>query len=317
MKKTIKFLFVLWVCSNTLSYAQQDPQFSEYQFNQMVINPAYAGSRDALSAVIVVRQQWSGFSGVPRTQSFSLHGPLKQKRIGLGLSGYADQIGPQKTTGLYGNFAYLLPINNKLRISFGLRAGMLNYNMDWNKITYKDANENQAAINPPKSKTILDLDAGLYLKSNTFYCGLSATHLSGPRIYDENYNITINNNPQNYNLQYRLNTHLFFIISKGFKANENLVINPTIMAKSVKGITNIDINLNFLLKQRIWLGAYYRTRSSVGALAQVFVTERLRIGYTYDMGLGKTLRNLGGSHEIMLGFDFNTYKSKMLSPRFL
>ena len=298
-----------------VGFAQQDPQFSQYQFNQMVINPAYAGSRDALSAVVNVRQQWSGFDGAPRTQAFSLHGPLKKKRIGLGLSGYADQIGPKKTVGVYGSFAYILPITNKLKLSFGLRGGIVSYNFDWSKISYQNPNEGPSNFSPQSQHTIVDVDAGLFLKSNSFYCGISVTHLNGAKIYNEN--ISVINTPTTYNLNYNLNTHMFFIISKGFKLSENLVFNPTIMIKTVKGITTGDINANFLIKQRVWIGTFYRGENSIGALLQVYVTEKLRIGYAYDVSMSHVQRQLGSGHEIMIGFDFNTVKSKMLSPRYL
>jgi type IX secretion system PorP/SprF family membrane protein len=297
------------------SFAQQDPQYSQYQFNQMVINPAYAGSRDALSAVIDVRQQWSGFDGAPRTQAFSLHGPLKKKRIGLGLSGYADQIGPKKTVGVYGTFAYILPINNKLKLSFGLRGGILSYNFDWNKISYQNPNEGALNYAPQSQHTVADVDAGLFLKSNSFYGGVSATHINGAKVYNEK--IVVVSTQSTYDLNYTLNPHLFFIVSKGFKLNDNLIFNPTLMIKHVSSVNSTDINLNFLIKQRAWVGVFVRGGNTVGALAQFYITPQFRIGYTYDTSLGKTQKQLGSGHEIMIGFDFNTFKSKMLSPRYL
>lgn len=312
MKKLITTLVSV---SALVGFAQQDPQFSQYQFNQMVINPAYAGSKDALSAVVDVRQQWSGFDGAPRTQAFSLHGPLKKKRIGLGLSGYADQIGPKKTVGVYGSFAYILPITNKLKLSFGIRGGIVSYNFDWNKISYQNPNEGTANYTPQSQHTILDVDAGLFLKSNSFYCGISATHINGAKVYDEK--ISILNTTKSYDLNYNLSPHLFFIISKGFKLSESVVFNPTLMIKNVKGITSGDINMNFLIKQRVWLGAFYRGESTLGGLIQVYVTEKFRVGYAYDFSMNSTQRTLGSGHEIMIGFDFNTFKSKMLSPRYL
>ncbi len=312
MKKIITSIALVLTA---VGFAQQDPQFSQYQFNQMVINPAYAGSRDALSAVVNIRQQWSGFDGAPRTQAFSLHGPLKKKRIGLGLSGYADQIGPKKTVGVYGSFAYILPIKNKLKLSFGLRGGIVSYNFDWSKISYQNPNEGPSNYIPQAQHTIVDVDAGLFLKSNSFYCGISATHLNGAKIYSESINVI--NTPTTYNLNYNLNTHLFFIISKGFKLSENVVFNPTIMIKNVKGITTGDLNANFLIKQRVWLGAFYKGESTIGGLFQVYVTEKLRIGYAYDVSINRTQKLLGSGHEIMIGFDFNTTKAKMLSPRYL
>lgn len=298
--------------------AQQDPQYSQYQFNQMVINPAYAGTKDALSAVLDIRKQWSGFDGAPSTQSFSFHGPLKKKRIGLGLSAYNDAVGPKRVTAAYGNISYILPINSKLKLSFGLRAGVVNYVFDFSKINYRDPGEMNAMANISTNKLKPDFDAGLFLKSNSFYAGFSATHLNAAYVYQDKISYTnISGSQTEYDLTYRLSTHVFAIVSKGFAVNDNLVINPTIIYKGSKSIGNIDVNLNFLIKQRLWLGAFARSSGSVGALVQVIVTDNIKIGYSFDAGLGKVQRKLGNGHEIMIGFDLNTFKSKMLSPRYL
>ncbi len=315
MKKIVLIIYVFIVAN---VFAQQDPQYSQYQFNQMVINPAYAGTRDALSAVIDIRKQWSGFDGAPQTQSFSFHGPLKKKRIGLGLSAYNDAIGPKRVTAAYGNISYILPLTNKLKLSFGLRAGIVNYVFDFNKINYKDAGENIAYANLATNKIKPDFDGGLFLKSNSFYAGLSATHLNAAYIYKENIAFTNATGKQiEYDLTYKLNTHVFAIISKGFSIGENLVINPALIYKGTGAIGNIDLNLNFLIKQRLWLGTFMRSDATIGALMQVVVTNNLRIGYSYDTGTNKIQKRLGNGHEIMIGFDFGTFKSKMLSPRYL
>ena len=299
-------------------YAQQDPQYSQYQFNQMIINPAYAGTKDVLSAVIDVRKQWSGFDGAPSTQSFSFHGPLKKKRIGLGLSAYNDAIGPKRITAAYGNISYILPITNKLKLSFGIRAGFVNYVFDFSKMNYKDAGETNAVANLSTNKFKPDFDAGLYLKSNSFYAGFSATHLNSAYIYNDKVSFTnASGNQMEYDLTYKLNMHIFGILSKGFAVGENLVINPTLIYKGTKSVINIDGNLNFLIKQRLWLGVFYRSDATVGALAQVIISNNVRIGNSFETGISKVQKRLGNGHEIMIGFDFNTFKSKMLSPRYL
>jgi type IX secretion system PorP/SprF family membrane protein len=298
--------------------AQQDPQYSQYQFNQMVINPAYAGTKDALSAVLDIRKQWSGFDGAPSTQSFSFHGPLKKKRIGLGLSAYNDAIGPKRVTAAYGNISYILPINNKLKLSFGLRAGLVNFVYDFNKIIYKDPGEVNAYANLSSNKMKPDFDAGLFLKSSTFYAGFSATHLNSAYVYQDKISYTnVTGSNIEYDLTYRLNTHVFAIVSKGFAVGDNLVINPTLIYKGSKSIANIDANVNFLIKQRLWLGSFLRSSGTVGALVQIIITENIKVGYSFDTGITRAQKKLGNGHEIMIGFDMNTFKSKMLSPRYL
>jgi len=298
--------------------AQQDPQYSQYQFNQMVINPAYAGNKDALSAVIDIRKQWGGFQGAPSTQSFSFHGPLKKKRIGLGLSAYNDAIGPKRVTAAYSNISYILQLSSKLKLSFGLRAGFVNYVFDFNKMNYKDPGETNAFANMSSNKIKPDFDAGIYLKSNSFYAGFSATHLNSAYIYNDKISYTnVSGSQVEYDLTYKLNTHIFAIISKGFSVNDNLVINPTIIYKGTIAVSNVDANLNFLIKQRVWLGVFYRSDATLGGLMQVYVTDKIKVGYAFDMSMGKVQKRLGNGHEIMIGFDLNTFKSKMLSPRYL
>ncbi|MDF2448833.1 MAG: type secretion system rane protein PorP/SprF [Bacteroidota bacterium] len=315
----MKNIFLILGCVMTMrGVCQQDPQYSQYQFNQMVINPAYAGTKDALSAVVDIRRQWSGFDGAPSTQSFSFHGPLKKKRIGLGLSAYNDAIGPKRITAAYGNISYILPISNKMKMSFGIRAGVVNYVFDFNKMNYKDPGETNAFANVATNKLKPDFDAGIYLKSNSFYAGVSATHLNSAYIYQDRISYTnISGSQIEYDLTYRLNTHVFAIVSKGFSVNDNLVINPALIYKGTKAVNNIDGNLNFLINQRVWLGVFYRSEATVGALMQVYITNVFKIGYAFDTGISRVQKRLGNGHEIMIGFDFNTFKSKTLSPRYL
>jgi type IX secretion system PorP/SprF family membrane protein len=315
MKKIIISFFCLSLF--IVSKAQQDPQYSLYQFNQMVINPAYAGARDAIAIVVDGRKQWVSFPGAPTTLGFSVHAPVLNNKVGVGLNVVSDQIGAKSVTGAYGNFAYILKLNNKYKLSFGLRAGYLNYQFNFSKVTYKDANETTMSDLATANKGTVDFDAGLFLKSNSFFCGLSASHLNQAKIYSADYS-SVNGlgTTQNYNTTYVLNSHLFFIIGKAFAVNENFIISPSIMVRRVREQTSTDINFNCLISKRLWLGLYSRVGYGFGALFQVYATDKLRIGYSYDTGLGGK-KTLGSSHEIMLGFDFGNYKAKTLSPRFL
>ena len=297
--------------------AQQDPQYSLYQFNQLAINPAYAGAHDAIAVVIDARKQWVSFPGAPTTLGFSIHSPVLNNKVGLGLNVVSDQIGAKSTTGAYGNFAYILKLGNKSKLSFGLRAGYLNYKFNFSKVNYKDANEASLADLSNVNKGTVDIDAGMFLRTNTFFMGISATHLNKAKIYSQDYtSLNSSGGTQSYTSNYILNPHLFVIVGKAFSINENLVFSPSIMIRKVNTTATGDLNLNFFIKQKLWLGAYIRNDYGFGALFQVYATDKLRIGYSYDTGLGSKKR-LGSSHEIMIGFDFGNYKSKMVSPRFL
>lgn len=315
--KKISLIGVFLVLANSFQ-AQQDPQYSLYQFNQMAINPAYAGSRNALAVVMDMRKQWVSFPGAPTTLGATIHAPVMNNKVGLGLNVVSDQIGARSTTGIYGSIAYIAKLNNKFKLSFGLRAGYLNYKFNFNKVNYKDVNEASLVDLSNVNKGALDMDAGLYLRSNTFYMGVSATHINGASVYNKDYTVlnSVTGLNRNVSASYIMSTHLFLVAGKAFSINENLVFSPSVMVKYVSSRATADLNLNFLMNKRLWLGVFLKQGYGAGLLAQVYATEKLRIGYAYDSGLGSK-KILGSSHEMMIGFDFGNYKTKTVSPRFL
>ncbi|WP_317896733.1 PorP/SprF family type IX secretion system membrane protein [Aurantibacillus circumpalustris] len=290
--------------------AQQDPQYSLYQFNQMIINPAYAGARDALAIIALRRDQWVGFPGAPKTMVLSIHAPIANKNIGIGLSVVRDDIGPRSTTGFYGNFAYILKLNQKFKLSFGLNGGYNSYNFNFDEIDFKK-DEVPAELSKNLTKGTLDINAGLFLRSKSFFVGFSASHINSPKVYSYE-TASINQGK----FTYKEFTHLFFSLGNSFVFSENLVFAPTILLKQVKSDFGMDINCNFFLYKRLWLGAFYRSEYGPGALVQFYATDKLRFGLSYDTGLGNASK-LGSSFEVMIGFDFAPTKAKMINPRFL
>lgn len=288
--------------------AQQDPQYNLYQFNQLVINPAYAGARDGISVVGSVRSQWSGFDGAPRTTALSVHSPILNKNLGVGLTVVRDVMGPRNMTGFYANAAYILKLNQKFKLSFGLNAGYNSYKFDYTQLNFKTT-ETNSQVYYSQGKGIIDLGTGLYLKSNTFFAGLSITHLNKTTVYD----FATGGTNQ---LMYTLDPHIFFTMGKSFSLNEYVIFAPTIMVRSVTGATNGDLNLNFFLFKKLWLGAFYKGGYGPGFLLQYYITPKLKAGYSFDTGT-KSVRHLGPAHEVIISFDFSEIKSKIISPRFL
>jgi len=287
--------------------AQQDPQYSQYMFNQLVLNPAYAGSKEALSSTLIARNQWVGLDGAPKTITLSLHAPLKKKKVGLGLTVIGDQVGPVKSIGLLGSYAYRIPLGNG-KLSFGLRAGIYDYTYNWAEITYKDQADVYNTQNTT-SKIVPTADAGIYYYTNTLYTGLSVTHLYNGRL-------TSVSSVDGDNAI--LSPHLFFTFGKSWAFSDKLTFAPSLVLKAAKGApATADLNACFLLKERVWLGVSFRTGYGIVALAEFQLTDKLKLGYSYDIGLNKIGRYGGGSHEIMIGYDFNIFKSKMMSPRYL
>lgn len=314
MKKALIFVIAL-VAGKAV--AQQDPQYNLYQYNQMVINPAYAGARDAIAIVSDVRKQWLGFKGAPTTMVFSIHSPIANNKVGIGLNAMNDKIGAKSITSVYGNFSYILKVNNKTKLAFGARAGYSMYKFDFTEVKYKDTEEAAYTDLASANKGALDVDAGLYLRTNTFYCGVSATHLNNGKVYNKSFQVRDTGGvASDYSLSYVLRPHIFLTMGKSFVVKENFLISPSIMVKNVQKKTTVDVNLNFFVAKRIWFGAFVRQGYGFGGLFQVLVTNQFRIGYSYDVGTGDR-KNLGSSHEIMLGFDIRKNKSKMVSPRFL
>jgi len=316
MKKIV--YIVVMVLLGKHVFAQQDPQYSQYMFNQVVINPAYVGSKEALSATMDMRKQWVAMEGSPRTGTISLHGPLPIKSIGLGGHLVNEAIGPVKWSSAHFDFAYRFKLG-KGKLSLGLAGGMVNYNMTLTQSDYKDPGEafpNQN-LGP---KTAFDVGTGFYYYSSSFYIGGSVTHLNRPNLYKDTYYFTNAASVKDTSyINFNLRPHSFLYLGKGFLINENLVVNPSILFKddNTGRLGTVDVNCNFLLKKKLWLGLSYRSGYGVVGLFQYSVTEQLKIGYSYDRGFNRIGIAGRGSHEIMIGYNFNIFKSKMLSPRYL
>lgn len=314
-KKTvlIKRLLVLFCCLSSFFHknasqlhAQQDPQYSQYMFNQLAINPGYAGSKEAISAAMFFRSQWTGMPGSPKTQTITVHGPTKKKKVALGFTVIADEVGPKKSVGALGTYAYRIKLG-KGKLSMGLRVGAYRYVFDWNKIEYKDKTDVYNQIGT-SAKNVLTADAGAYYYTNTMYAGFSATHLNYGRL-------TTVDNQNGDNAQ--LKPHLFFTGGKAWAISDKLVFSPSCMVKVVVNTpVTADINFSFLIQKRLWVGLSARSFYGLSAYMQFYATNKFKIGYAYDFGINKVGRAGGGSHEIMLSYDLKIAKPPFISPRY-
>lgn len=309
--KNLKFLAILLITNLGLiinsgdSFAQQDGQFSQYMFNPFVINPAYAGSRDALSVLLVGREQWLSMPGAPSTQTLSINSKVKN-RVGLGLQIFNDAIGPKNVTGYLGTYAYRFPLF-KGKLAFGLRFGAFTYKYHWDKIEYKDPNDVYNTGNVTQT-TVLNSDFGAFYNTKTYYFGLSYNHLGG------NSRITSTQIP---GADAQLSSHIFITAGKTFEINDNLALQPSILVRAVEGAPiNTDINFNMLLNKKIWFGVSYRTSKTIVLLSQFYATDKLRFGYSFDYGMNRIGKLGGGTHELFIGYDFDVQKNKTISPRY-
>lgn len=286
--------------------AQQDPQYSQYMFNPLVINPAYAGCKDALNATLLLRNQWVGVDGAPKTQTFSIHTPLSKKKIGIGLHVLADQIGPRKNTGVFGSYSYKINLP-KGKLSMGLRFGVFQYVYNWNSIEHFDQTDNVYFQNKT-TYIVPSADFGTYYYNNDMYIGASVTHLFNGRITS----VAVNGDNASFV------PHVFVTAGKAFDITSSVLISPSLVVRTAQHApVNFDINCNVLLQQKFWMGISYRSSHGIVIISQIVVTDRLRVGYSYDWGFSELDKLSTGTHEIMLGYDFSLLrKSRIVSPRY-
>ena len=286
------------------SVAQQDPQYTQYMYNTMSVNPAYAGQRDVLSASGLYRTQWVGIDGAPKTVTFGIHSPLENNRLGLGLNIVSDQLGPATETSMDANFSYTSPMDilGETELSFGVKAGLHLLDTDWSKGIYRNPdaafNENVNLISPT-------LGAGLYLHDNNWYLGLAVPNFLTTNHYDD--------------FQESLATeriHYFLIGGYVFDVSYDTKLKPAFLVKAVSGAPIIaDLSINALIKDSFTLGLAYRWDDSVSGLVGFQVSDGLYIGYAYDLTTTNLNNYNSGSHEIMLRFELRS-AGKILSPRF-
>ncbi|MDQ3190751.1 MAG: type IX secretion system membrane protein PorP/SprF [Bacteroidota bacterium] len=301
-----KFLItIILSITVAMGFAQQDAQFSQYMFNPFVLNPAYAGSREAFSAVAINRNQWISIPGAPNTQTLSLNTPLA-KRVGVGLQVFNDAIGPKNTVGYLASYAYRIPLRIG-KLAFGLRAGGLTYNFNWDKIEYKDPND-VYNFNNRTQTTVFNADFGIFYNTKTLYTGISANHIG--------YNQRIT--PVNLEgVESHLRMHLFYTIGNTFEINDRIALQPSLLIKAVVNAPlNADINMNLIVDQKFWVGLSWRAKNALVLLTQFRITDNFRFGYSYDMGINRIGRLGRGSHELFIGYDFNLRKVKSISPRY-
>lgn len=298
------------VSTGTL-FAQQQPMYTMYMWNQLIINPGYAGSRDALTASAVWREQWVGLDGAPSTQVVSIHSPLPNDKVGLGLTVQNDHIGPTNNTGVWGDFAYRLQVTEKSKLSFGLRAGFNIYQSDL--LSLNNIESNDPAFNKNVENNFLpNFGFGAYYYSNRGYVGISM-----PTIIQNE--INSGNNPGDDKLDV-LNRHYYLMAGYVFSLSKDslgVMFKPSTVIRVVNGApVSFDLTANFLLKQKLWLGASYRFQDSFAAIASFQFTPHLQAGYSYDFGTSDLRSYNGGSHEIMLTYDFFKNEVKTKNPRY-
>lgn len=291
--------------------AQQDPMYTHYMYNTLSINPAYAGSRDALTITALHRSQWVNFDGAPSTQTLTLHSPISVKHIGLGLAASNDRIGPINNTVVSGSFAYRMQLNEKSKLALGVSGGVNILQSDLSSLQLDDQNDISFQENIV-NRVRPSFGVGIYYSRERFYAGVSVPNL----LENDYYSATQTNGVVSLGKSRR---HYFFIAGAVFNLSTNLAFKPTALVKMVPGAPiQADATASFILMKRLLLGAMYRTGDGAGLLVGFDLTQQFHIGYSYDYSLGlRTAKYNQGSHEILLRYDFIFSSKKQIhSPRY-
>jgi type IX secretion system PorP/SprF family membrane protein len=288
-----------------LSFAQQDAQFTQYMYNTININPAYAGSRGAMSIFGLYRTQWVGLDGAPTTSAFSINTPINNSRLGFGLSVVTDAIGPTSDQTISGDLSYTIPFADEVKLSFGIKGSLNLFNFDRNKLNL-DPLIIDPALNNISNELSPNIGAGIYLHSDKYYFGASVPNFLEDRKYNDN-SVSV----------FKERMTSYFIGGYVFDFSPNLRFKPAFLTKLVTGApVQVDVSGNFLLYEKLTLGVAYRWDAAVSALAGFQISDGLFVGYGYDRE-STNLRNYNsGSHEIFLRFELFNRVKKLVSPRF-
>lgn len=312
MRKIVLVLGI-WIAGG-VAYAQQSAQYTQYIFNGLIVNPAYAGSKDIWNVNAIYRDQWTGLEGAPTTQTFSADGSIKGGKLGLGFQAINDEIGVDGQLSLMANAAVRLNVSETGKLRFGIAGGATQYSRDWTKV--RTAEVDPANPNTRVSTFSPTIKAGMFFHTERFYAGLSGANL-----------IPVQND-------YVLTPTRHYFLTSGyvFDLGQHVKVKPSFLVKEdFKGPTNVDLNAFVLFAERLWLGTSYRTgvnllnkpglnkqvdlESAWAGIAELYITPKIKLGYAYDFTLSGL--NDYASHEISIGYYFlKKEETFMLSPRF-
>lgn len=334
MKKTL-LAFLLLVLISTTGFSQQDPMFTKYMFNSLIFNPAYAGSKDHMAISLLHRDQWWGIEGAPKTQTFTIHSPLKDDRVALGLGVYNDKIGPTNTLSVMTSYAYRIQLG-KGKLSFGLQAGVMNWKADFTNLNL-DNQADPSFMEPTPNLWKPNFGAGIFYYTELFYAGLSVPHILDFELYE---------NPQGASTEFMSKQFRHYFLTAGlaipFDASRTTIFKPSILIKNV-GLfgefkneentyanigapTEMDIDVSFLFYEALWIGASFRTAleaftntssfDSVDFWAAYYLRNGFRVGASFDFTLNELQSPAQGSFEVMLGYEFNYKEKLVVTPRY-
>lgn len=326
MKKTYTklMLMLILMVGFGAAQAQQEYMITQYMYNGLSLNPAYAGIHEGISVSGLWREQWVAIDGAPSTQLLSIHSPLNYRQASVGALLYRDKVGVKTEHTGYFSYAYRVQLTANAKLSMGLQANVHQFNNDASALESQNGVVSNADPNDPLYSSFLsenvgmkgNFGAGLLLHSDRYYVGVSIPQLLRSKLFKDG--ISGENNP-------RLQQHLFATAGYVFNTENDLVLKPNLLMKYVKNAPlELDLNMNVLVSNILWLGASFRTHlsqseekgsifESISGLVALQITPQMQVGYAYDF---TTTALNTDSHEIMLNYIFNLPTNKILTPRY-
>lgn len=307
ISKTIKLfgISLLTVGCFQSMQAQQDPQYTQYMYNTNQVNPAYAGTRGTMTVFGLYRTQWVGLDGAPKTANLSVSSPIGESGLGLGVNFTNDRLGAMDENNISIDLSYAIDLNYEYKLAFGLKGTANLLNVDYTKLHIHNTTDPVSQENID-NKFTPNVGAGIYLYSDKAYLGFSVPNFLTTTRYDDN-DLTTMRQKLNY----------YLIGGYVFDFSDNVKFKPAFLAKAIEGAPlQVDLTANFLLAEKVTVGAAYRWDAAVSALAGFQVNDNLFIGYTYDFETTDLRRYNSGSHEIFLRFELFNRSGRINAPRF-
>ena len=312
MKTLKKITFVSFLILGSLTVnAQQLPMYTHYMYNTLVVNPAYAGSRDALTVTGLYRSQWVDFKGAPVSQTLTMHTPIVNEHIGVGLAVGNDKIGATNSTSVVADFAYRMQLSEKSKLALGVSAGANMFQANLSSLNL-DQQTDPTFQNNITNHITPNFGVGAYYSRERFYAGIST-----PALLQNNYSTV--KQADGSNLIGKEQRTYFLIAGAVINISDNLAFKPTTLVKTTVGAPiQVDLTASFIIMKKLLLGAMYRSGDAAGLLVGFDITNQLHIGYSYDWSYGlETFKYNQGSHELMLRYDFIFGSKKQIhSPRY-
>lgn len=292
-----KLTYIFLLLCPLLSRAQQDPLYSQYLFNQAIINPAYSGIHNITSATLISRYQWMGLEGAPQTNTLNGHSSFFQDRIGLGVTFVNDQLGVNSNNELSLAYAYKVKFSNSV-LAFGLQAGVTSFKYDYSRLEFEFMND--PAFEPSQdSFTKMNFGTGVFYTGKNYYLGASIPRMRDVQVDDG----VINSN--------RYKRHVY--LSGGYVFDQGLKVKfkPSFLVRMVDNQkASVDINASFLLNDELWIGAMTRNFNSYGANIQLNFAGRFRLGYSFELPSNALISSTFGTHEFMVGIDLAIFRGQ-------